>query len=79
MKFLKGILPHISMTLSTALMIVVYLDRRNPMMGFSMGAPFVTLAFAAGIASVATSIVLYHSWRKPKKRRKKAEKIQIDT
>ncbi len=79
MKFLKGILPHISMTLSTALMIVVYLDRRNPMMGFLRGAPFFVLAYAAGICAVATAIVLYHSWRKPKKRRKKAEKIQIDT
>lgn len=79
MRFLKGILPNISIALSICLVVVVYLDRRNPMMGFLMGAPFFTLAVACAVTSIATAIVLYAQWRKPKKRRKKAEKVSIDT
>jgi hypothetical protein len=79
MRFLKGALPNISLTLTIALMVVIYLDRRNPMMGFLSGAPFFVLALLAGIASIATSVVLYSAWRKPKKRKKKAEKVSIDT
>ena len=40
MRFLRGILPNISLALSVCLVVVVYLDRRNPMMGFLIGAPF---------------------------------------
>lgn len=79
MRFLKGVLPNISIALTLALLVVIYLDRRNPMMGFLSGAPFFVLALLAGIASIATAIVLYASWRKPKKRKKKAEKVSIDT
>jgi len=79
MRFLKGALPNFSLALSLALVVVVYLDRRNPMMGFLMGAPFFTLVVLTAAASVATALVLYSSWRKPKKRRRKAEKVSIDT
>lgn len=79
MRFLKGVLPNISIALTLALLVVIYLDRRNPMMGFLSGAPFFVLALLAGIASISTAIVLYASWRKPKKQRKKAEKVSIDT
>ena len=79
MRFLKGALPNISLALTAALMVVIYLDRRNPMMGFLDGAPFFVLALLAGIASIATSIVLYSAWRKPKKHRRKSEKAAIDT
>lgn len=67
MRFLKGVLPNISIALSAALLIVVYLDRRNPMMGFLMGAPFFTLVVLTGVASIATGVVLYSEWRKKKK------------
>lgn len=79
MRFLKGALPNISLALSVVMLVVVYIDRRNPMMGFLSGAPFFILALLTGIASIATAIVLYSSWRKPKKRKKKAEKVLIDT
>jgi hypothetical protein len=69
-RFLRGVLPHISIALTIVLMVVVYLDRRNPMMGFLVGAPFFTLVVLSGAASIATSIVLYSRWRKPKKRKK---------
>ena len=62
------------MALSICLVVVVYLDRRNPMMGFLMGAPFLVLVIAVAAASVATAITLYAQWRKPKKRKQKAEK-----
>lgn len=68
MRFLKGLLPNISIALTIALLIVVYLDRRNPMMGFLMGAPFFTLVILTGIASIATALVLYCDWRKEKRR-----------
>lgn len=79
MRFLKGLLPNISISLTLAVLIVVYLDRRNPMMGFLSGAPFLVLMVLAGISSIATAAVLYSAWRKPKKRRRNAEKVSIDT
>lgn len=64
MRFFRAALPNLSIALNIALLIVVYLDRRNPMMGFLVGAPFVVLAAACGICSVAAALVLYASWRK---------------
>ena len=78
-RFLRGILPHISMALNVAVLIVVYLDRRNPMMGFLVGAPFITLMGFTAAASIATAIVLYCQWRKPKKSRNKRQKVEIDS
>ena len=79
MRFLKGALPNISIALTLALMVVVYLDRRNPMMGFLSGAPFFVLALLAGIASVATSVVLYSDGRSHKKHKRKTEKVTNNT
>ena len=79
MRFLRGILPNVSLALNICLVVVVYLDRRNPMMGFLFGAPFFTLAVLTAAASIAPAVVLYSQWRKPKKRRRKAEKTAIDT
>lgn len=74
MRFFRGILPHISIALSICLVVVVYLDRRNPMMGFLMGAPFFILACTAAASSIATAVTLYIQWRKPKKQKQKQEK-----
>ena len=79
MRFFRGVLPHISIALSICLIVVVYLDRRNPMMGFLMGAPFFVLACAVAAAAIATAVTLYAQWRKPKKRKQKTEKVAIDT
>jgi len=68
MKFWRAFLPNLTIALNIALMIVVYLDLRNPMMGFLVGAPFLTLVCACCICSIATAIVLYSSWRKMKKK-----------
>lgn len=64
MRFLKRTLPHLAISLNLALMIVIYLDMRNPMMGFLMGAPFATLAASCCISSIATAITLYVCSRK---------------
>ena len=79
MRFLRGILPNISIALSICLVVVVYLDRRNPMMGFLMGTPFFVLVCAVAAASIATAVTAYAQWRKPKKRKHKTEKVAIDT
>ena len=76
MRFLKGMLPNISIALNVALLIVVYLDRRNPMMGFLMGGPFLTLVILSAFAAIATAAVLYSEWRKKKKRKNAPGKDQ---
>ena len=64
MNFMGSVLPNLSISLNLALMIVFYLDLRNPMMGFLVGAPFLVLAACTCLSSVATGILLYADWRK---------------
>ena len=71
MKFLRATLPNLSISLNLALLIVFYLDLRNPMMGFLEGAPFLVLAAGACLSSIVTGIVLYSQWRKLVKYRQK--------
>ena len=66
MRFLKGFLPNVTIVLAVALMIVLYLDNRNPMMGFVIGWPFQTLVILNFVCATATAITLYISWRKEK-------------
>ena len=68
MKLFRAILPNLTISLNIALMVVIYLDMRNPMMGFLIGAPFITLVASSCICSIATAIVLYSSWRKMKRK-----------
>ena len=63
MKFFRAAVPNLSMALNVALMVVIYLDRRNPMMGFLVGAPFLVLIIASCVCSIATAILLYAKWR----------------
>ena len=64
MRFLKAALPNIAISLNIALLVVYYLDMRNPMMGFLVGTPFYTLAILTGICSIASAVMLYITWRK---------------
>jgi hypothetical protein len=64
MKLFRSVLPNLTISLNIALMIVIYLDMRNPMMGFLIGAPFITLAASCCICSILTAAVLYGSWRR---------------
>jgi hypothetical protein len=70
MKFLKSFLPNLTIVLSIALVILLYLDNRNPMMGFLYGKPFMLLGASLAICSVSVSIMYYVSWQKEKSSRK---------
>lgn len=69
MKFLNALLPNLTIALNVALIIVLYLNSRNPMMGFLMGAPFAVLAISSCACSIATAVVLYVKWRSGDTRR----------
>ena len=73
MKFFRAAVPNLSMALNVALMVVIYLDRRNPMMGFLVGAPFLTLAVSACVCSFLTALILYADWRKKGAKRRNQE------
>lgn len=72
MRFLRGFLPNLTISLNLVLLIVIYLDLRNPLMGFLVGAPFLVLACACVVCSLVTAVVLYADWRK-RDRRKQQE------
>jgi hypothetical protein len=63
MRFLNGVLPNLTIALNLVLLIVMYLNSRNPMMGFLVGAPFLVLIIASCVCSIATAILLYAKWR----------------
>jgi len=67
MRFFRAALPNLTIALNLALLIVIYLDMRNPMMGFLIGAPFAVLVISSAVCSLVTAVVLYGSWRKMKK------------
>ncbi|MBQ9148763.1 MAG: hypothetical protein IJX69_04265 [Oscillospiraceae bacterium] len=70
MKFWRAFIPNLSIVLDVALLVVIYLDRRNPMMGFLVGGPFLALAAAACVCSVITAVIVYGDWRKHDRRRR---------
>ena len=53
MRFFRSFLPNLTISLNLVLMIVIYLDMRNPMMGFLIGTPFVVLVASCCICSIA--------------------------
>ena len=63
MRFWRAALPNLAIVLNIALLVVLYLDRRNPMMGFLVGAPFLVLAVSACVCSIVTAIIVYADWR----------------
>lgn len=66
MKFLKGFLPNLTISLCAALMTLGILDEINPRMGFLSGKPALVLICAACVCGIATAAVLYISWRREK-------------
>lgn len=67
MRFLKAILPNLSIALSLALIVLVILDNRNPFMGFLRSGQAQILILIAALVSMLTAIVLYASWRRENK------------
>ncbi len=66
MRFLKGFLPNLTVVLAVAMLVILYLDNRNPMMGFLIGWPFRVLVIMNFLCATATAVTLYISWRKEK-------------
>ena len=63
MRFLNAMLPNLTIALNLVLLIVMYLNSRNPMMGFLVGAPFLVLIILSCVCSIATAVILYAKWR----------------
>ncbi len=76
MRFLKGFLPNLTIVLSIALAVLVYLDGRNPMMGFLYGIPFQVLVGVQILCAIASGVMLYIAWRKEEKITKKVPENQ---
>ena len=72
MKLLRAVIPNLAVSLNIALLIVIYLDRRNPMMGFLSGGPFLTLVICCAVASVLSAVTLYGDYRRLKNRKRTA-------
>lgn len=75
MKLFHVLIPNFAISLNIALMIVIYLDLRNPMMGFLVGNPFLILAGCACICSILSGAVLYGTYRNKKETAVSPEKI----
>lgn len=71
--FWRSFLPNLSISLNLAMVVVVYLDMRNPMMGFLEGWPFLILVMVAVLTSIATALVLYGDFRSGKYRHKRSK------
>lgn len=75
MKLFHVLIPNFAISLNISLMILIYLDMRNPMMGFLSGTPFLILAGACCVCSILSGAVLYGSYRKQRKNPVSDEKI----
>ena len=74
MKLFNVIIPNLAVSLNIAMLIVVYLDMRNPMMGFLRGTPYVVLVAATCICSIISAITLFTSRQNRKKQEHSQEK-----
>lgn len=68
--FWRKWMPNLSLCLNLALVVVIYLDMRNPMMGFLEGMPFLVLSGAAILASICTAVTLYGDSRRSSRKHK---------
>ena len=67
MKLFHAVFPNLAISLNLVLLIVIYLDMRNPKMGFLEDTPFYVLAIAAAIVSLISAVTLYAAYRKNRK------------
>lgn len=67
MKLFHAVIPNLAFSMNIVLLIVIYLDMRNPKMGFLMDAPFYVLAISTAIVSLISAVTLYMSYRKKQK------------
>ena len=64
MKLFHVLIPNLAISLNISLLILIYLDMRNPMMGFLSGTPFLILAGSCCVCSILSCAILYSSYRK---------------
>ena len=69
--FWRKWMPNLSLCLNLALAVVIYLDLRNPMMGFLEGMPFLVLSGSAILAAICTAVTLYGDSRKQRRKHKR--------
>lgn len=69
MKLFHTLIPNLAISLNLAMMVVIYLDMRNPMMGFLVGKPFLVLAVSTCVTSIASAVTLYGTYRRNKNRK----------
>lgn len=67
MKLFHAVFPNLAISLNLVLLIVIYLDMRNPKMGFLADTPFYVLAIATAITSLISAVTLYAAYRKNRK------------
>jgi len=63
MIFIRTVLPNLAIALNLSTLVIIYLDKRNPMMGFLVGWPFLILIALTALLSITTALVLYKDWR----------------
>lgn len=73
MRFLKCVLPNLSIALTLALVTLVILDWFNPMLGFLTGTWFHVFFGLCAIANLLTAGVLYAWSRRARRRRRPTE------
>lgn len=76
MKLLRSFFPNLAICLDISLLIVVWLDLRNPRMGFLLGKPFLILVSLAMTVSMLTALILYMDSRREAKLKFQAEAPQ---
>lgn len=75
MRYVRWLLPHLTVALSITVFIVLILDGYNPMMGFLVGRPFQVLLTLQVIASVTTALLsMFRKKKTGKRQRGKYEK-----
>lgn len=67
MKLFHAVIPNLTISMNIVLLIVIYLDMRNPKMGFLMDTPFYVLAIATAIVSLISAVTLYGAYRRKQK------------
>ena len=67
MKLFHAVIPNLTISLNLVLLIIVYLDMRNPRMGFMEDTPFYVVVISAAVLSLISAVTLYGSYRKKQK------------
>ena len=64
MKFIKAAIPHLTIALALALLVLEICNEYNPFMGFLQGRPAMVLIAATSVCAVCCGALLYAKQRK---------------